>query len=215
MPALRTMYPAPGTSLPLSSAIICSPIAIRRARSLSSSMRRDSAMPGWLGTITSKRPAMVTFAESRAPFSPMGSFTTCTTISSPSRTQSVIFGARSSSLKPGRSARQRASRAPRNPERSRPTSMNAACMPGRTRCTRPRMMLPMRLWPPRPPFFFSAPSSRPIVRSRKSSWSFPSSTIATRISPAPQLIRTSLFIFSNRNSSRRRLSQNGEAAAIK
>ncbi len=74
-------------------------------------------------------------------------------------------------------------------------------MPGSTRCTRPRMMLPTRLWPLRPsPLLAHAPSSRPMVRSRNSSCSRPSSTTATRISPAPALIRTSFGIRCSDNS---------------
>ena len=53
--------------------------------------------PGVLGTSTDRRPGMVMLAESRAPLSPIGSLTTWTRISSPSRTHSPILGVRSSS----------------------------------------------------------------------------------------------------------------------
>jgi hypothetical protein len=74
----------------------------------------------------------------RAPLVPIGSFTTCTRMSSPSRTRLRMSSACCtddiivlSLLGAAMSA------ACRNAVRSRPTSMKAACMPGNTRCTRP------------------------------------------------------------------------------
>ena len=75
---------------------------------------------------------------------PIGSFTTCTTTSWPSRSSSVISGtavatggAGVSSPATRSGAGRRMSLACRNAARSRPISTNAACMPGITRCTLP------------------------------------------------------------------------------
>ena len=78
----------------------------------------------------------------RAPLLPMGSFTTCTTTSWPSRTRSrmggVTAGAVLSALSPTSEGEARTmSEACRKAARSRPISTKAACMPGMTRLTLP------------------------------------------------------------------------------
>src|SRR3954471_9957577 len=65
----------------------------------------------------------------------------------------------------------------RKAARSRPMSMNADCMPGSTRATRPMQMLPT--------------SPRPLERSTKSSCTTPLATTATRVSRGVTLIRIS------------------------
>ncbi len=162
-----------------------------RARSSSPSMRRDSATPVWFGTRTARRPGSSRCGKPRALLADR-ILDHLHRISSPSCTQSPILGVRSSS-KPGRSAETARLTRAEEARAVEPTSTNAACMPGSTRCTRPSMMLPTRLWPLRP-WPRPAPSSRPSVRSSQSSCRRPSSTRATRISPAPTLIRTSFGI---------------------
>ena len=79
----------------------------------------------------------------RAPLLPIGSLTTCTTTSWPSRSSSAIGAAGAATPAGGSEASPRAgsgrwmSLACRNAARSRPTSTNAACMPVITRCTLP------------------------------------------------------------------------------
>ncbi|KAG1270497.1 hypothetical protein G6F65_013068 [Rhizopus arrhizus] len=79
----------------------------------------------------------------RAPLVPIGSFTTCTTMSWPSRSSStigtlagggrVVFSVSALATGAGRTT----SLACRNAARSSPPSTKAACMPGMTRCTLP------------------------------------------------------------------------------
>src|SRR5688572_4583881 len=110
---------------------------------------------------------MEIWVESRAPFAPIGSFTTCTMIGWPSASVFSI----------GRSLPSRRSATCRNPARSRPISMKADCMPGSTRATRPTYTLPTR--------------PRLAVRSIKSSCTTPAAVTATRVSRGVTLIRMS------------------------
>ncbi len=87
--------------------------------------------------------------ESRAPLLPIGSLTTCTTISCPSCTSSEIDGTGpwplplpSTGASVGGNGGRTISEACRNAARSSPISTNTACMPGITRCTRPLYTLP-------------------------------------------------------------------------
>src|SRR5437588_262104 len=119
------------------------------------------------------RPAMEICVESRAPFEPIGSFSTCTRIGSPSaRSCSMgLVGSPLVFLCSQRSATWR------NAARSSPISVNADCMPGSTRATRPMQMLPT--------------SPRLAVRSMSSSCTTPAPVIATRVSRGVTLMRIS------------------------
>src|SRR5690349_1674533 len=125
-----------------------------------------------------RRDGSATKVVRRAPFVPMGSLTTWTRMSSPSFTSARMsspLGAPMSVLSGFGAA---ISAACRNAVRSRPTSMNAACMPGSTRCTRPLyrlLTMPRRLW-----------------RSMNNSVSTPFSTSAARFSRGATLIRISV-----------------------
>src|SRR5207342_2318502 len=126
----------------------------------------------------------------RAPLLPIGSFTTCTTISCPSCTSAEIegvgCGGGGGALSPlpstlpascGSCGTRRMSEACRNAARSRPISTKAACMPGITRCTRPLYTLPT--------------TPRRLARSMCSSCNMPFSTSATRVSRGVTFIRIS------------------------
>src|SRR5437588_1834981 len=119
------------------------------------------------------RPAMEICVESRAPFEPIGSFSTCTRTGSPSaRIFSMgLVGSPLAFLCSQMSATWR------NAARSSPISMNADCMPGSTRATRPMQMLPT--------------SPRLAVRSTSSSCTTPALVIATRVSRGVTLMRIS------------------------
>ena len=97
--------------------------------------------PRWssCGRNTSSRPAMLICVDRRAPLVPMGSLMTCTVSVCPSKTRRSMGGGGAA---PGPcSARGEpatwTSATWRNAARSRPMSMNADCMPGSTRATRP------------------------------------------------------------------------------
>src|SRR5574343_487088 len=120
------------------------------------------------------RPAIEICVDSRAPLVPIGSLTTWTTMLWPScrifsigRSVAVSRGCQMSATC-------------RKAVRSRPTSMNADCMPGRMRQTRPRYTLPT--------------SPRLAVRSICSSWATPCCITATRVSCGVKLIRISSVI---------------------
>ena len=126
-----------------------------RLRSSRDSIFLDTPMWSTVGMKTMNRPGMVTCDVRRAPLVPSGSFTTWTTISWPSFRSSSIFLAaddlsrsRSRPFPPPSSSSSLASLSNsssvsitsatyRKPSRSRPTSMNEDCMPGRTFETRP------------------------------------------------------------------------------
>src|SRR6188508_2954522 len=109
--------------------------------------------------------------ERRAPFEPIGSFTTCTRIGWPSAS---ILSIGRFLLSPPLSFM---SATWRNPARSRPISTNADCMPGSTRATRPTYTLPTR--------------PRLAARSIRSSCTTPAEVTATRVSRGVTLIRMS------------------------
>src|SRR2546422_7623589 len=119
------------------------------------------------------RPAIEICVESRAPFEPIGSFSTCTRTGSPSaRIFSIgLIGS------PLALRCSQMSATWRNAARSRPISTNADCMPGSTRATRPMQMLPT--------------SPRLAVRSMRSSCTTPAPVIATRVSRGVTLMRIS------------------------
>jgi hypothetical protein len=121
-------------------------------------MRRDTPFERAVGMYTTCRPGSDTWLVARAPFVPIGSFEIWTAISWPSFRTSRIgvarvtrrccglpadpFPSSASVSSPGTSAAKSSARIAsstcRNAARSRPTSTNAACIPGRTRVTRPR-----------------------------------------------------------------------------
>ena len=71
----------------ISSGIASATSALSRARSASSSMRADTPMPSPRGMYTMSRDGSATKVVRRAPLVPIGSFTTCTRMSSPSFTR--------------------------------------------------------------------------------------------------------------------------------
>src|SRR5258708_12960564 len=117
------------------------------------------------------RPAIEICVESRAPFEPIGSFSTCTRSGSPSARIFSMGGSPLAFLCSQMSATWR------NAARSSPISTNADCMPGSTRATRPMQMLPT--------------SPRLAVRSTSSSCTTPARVIATRVSRGVTLMRIS------------------------
>ncbi len=108
-----------------------------RARSASSSMRAETPTPRPCGMYTRKRDGSVMNVVRRAPLVPSGSLRTCTKSSSPSLTAARMSSVAGASNSASTSSRRAMSETCRNAVRSRPTSMNAACMPGSTRDTRP------------------------------------------------------------------------------
>ncbi len=109
-----------------------------RSRSLSGNLR-DTPTPSPSGAYTRYRPGIETSIVRRAPFVPIGSFVTCTTISWPAFSRSEMRG-------PPRCPRPRRFVLPsavtisstwRNPFFSRPMSTNAASIPASTLSTRP------------------------------------------------------------------------------
>ena len=144
-----------------------------RARSDSSSMRCEMPMCGSCGRYTSMRPARLTCVDSRAPLVPMGSLITCTSSVSPSWISRSIGGG--FSWVNWRNSQMSATW--RKAARSSPMSTKADCMPGSTRATRPRKMLPTR--------------PRVVLRSTCSSCTTPASSTATRVSWGVMLMRMS------------------------
>ena len=124
---------------------------------------------------------MLICVDRRAPLVPMGSLITCTISAWPSNTCFSI-GICTCALRealsdsPSRGGCQTSATC-RNAARSNPISINADCIPGRTRATFPKYTLPTR------------PRSR--VRSTCNSCTAPFSTIATRVSCGDQLIKIS------------------------
>ena len=123
-------------------------------------------------------PARLTCVDSRAPLVPIGSLITCTSSDWPS---CRIFSIGRVSAPPWPFCRcSQMSAMCRNAARSRPISTNALCIPGSTRATRPRQMLPTR--------------PRALARSMWSSCTTPCSSIATRVSCGVTLMRISCDI---------------------
>ena len=87
------------------------------------------------GRYTSSRPAIEICVESRAPLVPIGSLTTCTMSGCPSARIFSIGRVAADGSPFCRSSQMSATC--RNAARSSPISMNADCMPGSTRTTRP------------------------------------------------------------------------------
>ncbi len=123
--AVRMITPPFFTSSPLR-------MSRRRVRSASSS-RRETPRPSPLGTNTTKRPGSEISVVRRAPFDFIGSLTAWTSTSWPRLSRSWILRPceRPSSSGPTTSSTYR------NPFFSRPISMNAASIPGRTLSTTP------------------------------------------------------------------------------
>ena len=158
------------------------------------------------GMNTRNRPGKLMCRDSRGPLLPMGSFTTCTRISSPSRTGGS--GARAAPGTPGRRpprppprrasslGRRWASGSSRyrNPSLAPPMATKALCMPCRSLATLPLYTSPTWLaW---------------VVRSMNNSHSCPFSSRAMRVSSGVALTtrdrRTSMAVTSRKTRPERR-----------
>ena len=133
--AVRTITPASSGSTSLR-------IFLRRARSVSGSLRLMPFIDP-LGTYTRYRPGRLTWLVSRAPLCPTGSLVTCTSTRSPGWRASSIFRAWFLPSRPSLSAADAAASQSTSPAyntalRPRPMSTKAASMLGSTFCTRPR-----------------------------------------------------------------------------
>ena len=150
----------------------------------------DTPMCWSWGKYTNKRPAMLICEVSRAPLVPIGSLSTCTKIAWPSKICFSMASAGSAmswpaSLLPSVGLARAClaamlgnkSATCKNAARSKPMSMKADCMPGKTRETLPKYTLPTK------------PRSK--VRSWCTSCTTPCSITATRVSCGDQLMRMS------------------------
>jgi hypothetical protein len=132
------------------------------------------------GKNTKCRPAMLICVDRRAPLVPMGSLMTCTMMARPSNTCFSIgtsgWPVRAAAASPSACFCQTSATC-KKAALSRPMSMKADCMPGKTRATLPKYTLPTR--------------PRSSVRSTCSSCTAPNSTTATRVSWGDQLTKIS------------------------